>query len=142
VTPLELRKIIQVGYRFENPDSPPVLDAQGLPATPVTQPYTATIAFWIPGKAPFQRCAGETKVFEAREFERQALRDGAIVEHLQEFTFPVQPSVEEMRRRLMPVWEALTQDRLGFVPNQAPVDLKPKLAMQFTAVCQQPRGEA
>jgi hypothetical protein len=91
VKTLEYRKIIQVGYRFAQPDSPPVLDAKGLPSTPVEQEYVASIVFWIPAKQPFQRSEGKTVVFDPRPFELEALRDGALLEHAQDFTFPRQP---------------------------------------------------
>jgi hypothetical protein len=136
VKTLEFRKIIQVGYRFAKPVCPPVLDAKGLPSTPVEQEYIASIVFWIPAKPPYQRCDGKTVVFDPRPHEVQALRDGALLEHAQDFTFPRQPTVDEMARRLMPVWEALTKDSLGFLPNGAPEDHTTKSTIQFTAVNQ------
>lgn len=134
MNPLEVRKIIQVGYRFAQPDSPPVLDAQGLPATPVDVPYTASIVFWVPAKPPFKRTAGKTAVFDPRPFELAALRDGAIVEHAQDFTFPRQPPNAEMAFRLKVVWDALVLDSLGVLPNGAPEDHKTKPTIQFTAI--------
>ena len=130
---LELRKIVLIGCRFDCPEGAPLLDRDGLPADPRKHPVILRIVFWIPAKQPHRRCAGTTEVINALPFEVQALRDGAIVEHVQDFEFPEQPSVAEMRRRLMPVWEGLTLEALGFVPNGAPLDDKPKLAMQFTA---------
>lgn len=134
MNPLELRKIIQVGYRFAQPDSPPLLAANGLPASPVDVPYAASIVFWVPAKPPFQRCDGKTLVFDPRPFELEALREGAIVEHAQDFTFPRQPSDAEMIFRLRAVWEALTLDSLGVLPNGAPEDRTTKPTIQFTAV--------
>lgn len=131
---LELRKIVVVGYRFDCPDGAPLLGADGLPIDPRKHPIKIRVAFWVPAKPPFQRCAGATAVIDARTFEVQALRDGAMEEVVEEFTFPEQPSVEEMRRRLMPVWEGLTVESLGIVPNGAPQDHKPKPVIQFTAV--------
>lgn len=131
----ELRKIILIGMRFDlGEDGQPLLDGDGLPYKPVDHPVEMRFAFWIPAAAPHQRCAGTTETICARPFELQALKDGAIVEHCQWFKFPKQPDVEEMRRRMMPVWEGLTADALGFLPNDAPLDLKPKFAIQFTAV--------
>jgi hypothetical protein len=124
---LELRKIVQVGSS-EGPIAALVGSAN--PGGPVTLRF----AFWLPARRPYQRCAGDTVVPNVFDFEAQALRDGAIVEHVQEFTFPEQPSLDEMRRRLVPVWEGLTVDSLGVLPNGAPQDNKPKLAVQFTAI--------
>jgi hypothetical protein len=137
VNPFEFRKIIQVGYRFDQPDSPPLLAANGLPSTPVEVEYTASIVFWVPARPPFQRCEGKSVVFDARPFELAALRDGAIVEHAQDFTFPKQPSDAEMRFRLKAVWDALVVDSLGVLPNGAPEDHKTKPSIQFTAVNQE-----
>lgn len=134
MNPLELRKIILIGYRFDCPDGAPLLDRDGLPIDPRKHPVKMRVAFWIPTKPPYQRGSGYTQVIEARPFEIQALKDGAIEEHVQEFTFEEQPSLDVMRARLMPVWEALTVESLGVLPNAAPVDLKPKLAVQFSAL--------
>ncbi len=140
MNPLELRKIVQVGYSFIQPDGAgkPILDKDGLPAEAVQSAYTVTIAFWIPAPKPFKRCAGETKVVGAFPHELQALKDGAIFEHLQDFTFPFQPTVEQMRATFMPIWDALTADSIGFRPNNVPVDKSEKMAYEFTAVRQPP----
>lgn len=134
--PLELRKVIQVGYRFARPDGPPLLAANGLPVDSVDREYTASIVFWVPAKPPFQRCEGKSVVFDARPFELDALRAGAIVEHAQDFTFPRQPSDAEMAFRLKAVWDALALDSLGVLPNGAPEDHTTKPTIQFTAVNQ------
>lgn len=134
MNPLELRKIIVIGMRADCPEGAPLLDRDGLPATALKTAVVIRVAFWIPAKRPYQRCAGDTQTICARPFELQALKDGAIEEVVEDFAFPEQPSVDEMRRRLMPVWEGLTAERLGVLPNGAPEDHKPKLAIQFTAV--------
>jgi len=131
---LEYRKIILIGYFVDAPKGPPLLNREGLPASQHEQPGRLKIAFWIPGKFPFQRCAGATEVVNVFPFEKQALRDGAIFEHVQEFPFERMPTIEEMRCRLMPVWEALVVQHLGHLPNAPPRDMKPKLSIQFTAV--------
>lgn len=138
MNPLEIRKIVQVGYRFDRPETAPVLDARGLPVTAVETPYTVTIAFWIPAKKPYARCAGDSKVIDMYPHERQALKDGAIFEHVQDFTFPRQPSIEELRRAFMPVWEALTLDSLGYLPNAPPQDHSGKTSIQFTPIIIKP----
>lgn len=134
MNPLELRKIILIGYSVDA--DAPVLNRDGLPATLLERPMRIRFAFWVPAPRPYKRCAGHTETIGARPLELQALRDGAIEESIHEFDFPAQPSLDEMRRRLMPVWEALALDSLGFVPNGAPQDRKPKLTLQFTAVNQ------
>lgn len=134
MNPLELRKIIVVGTRFDCPDGAPLLGADGLPASPLKHPIKMRVVFWVPVKPPFQRGDGRTQTICARPFEIQALKDGAIEEVVEDFTFPEQPSIEEMRRRLMPVWEGLAVDSLGVLPNGAPRDDKPNLAVQFAAV--------
>lgn len=135
MNPLELRKIIVIGS--DAPADFTVLAANGLPASALKRPVTLRVAFWLPKPKPYQRtAAGTTQVLDARPFEIQALKDGAIEEHVQDFTFPEQPSLDEMRRRLMPVWEGLTVESLGVLPNGAPEDHAPKLKIQFTAVNQ------
>lgn len=134
MNPLELRKIIQVGYRFDKPETAPVLDSRGLPVTDVETPYTVTIAFWIPAREPYVRCSGSSKVIDVYPHERQALKDGAIFEHVQDFTFPKQPPEEKLRGIFMPIWTALTQDSLGYLPNAPPQDHSGKVAIQFTPI--------
>ena len=138
MNPLELRKIIQIGYRFDKPEAPPILDREGLPAEPVKEAFTATIAFWIPAPKPFQRCAGDTKVAGAYAHELQALQDGVIVEHVQDFTFPNgQPSMAEMRHRLLAVWEGLTAENLGVAFNNVPLDSSTRPIFQLTSITQE-----
>lgn len=134
MNPLELRKIVQVGYRFDNDGLPPLLDANGLPAKLQEARWWGTFAFWIPAPKPFQRCSGATKVVDARPFEVQALKDGAIIEHVQEFEFPKQPELTALRGILLPVWDALTAHSLGFVPNAPPIDRSEKMTIEFTPV--------
>lgn len=131
---LELRKIIVIGMRADCPEGAPLVDRDGLPASPMKTACVMRVAFWVPMKPPFQRCAGGSEVINAYPHELQAIKDGAIEEVVTELNFEEQPSLDEMRRRLMPVWEGLTVESLGVLPNGAPEDHKPKLAMQFTAV--------
>jgi hypothetical protein len=131
MNPLELRKIILVGSS-EGPIAALAWTATGA-AGVAGHPVTLRIAFWLPAPRPYKRCAGSTEVPSPFDFEVQALKDGAIIEHVQEFEFPEQPSFEEMRRRLMPVWEGLTVESLGVLPNGAPEDHAPKFQIQFTA---------
>lgn len=131
MNPLELRKIVIVAYAFDAPDGAPVLDAQGLPLAPVECPVKFRVAFWVPAKQPFQRCDGATVVGDARPFEIQALKDGAIVEELQDFTFPRQPTMPELVKHLMPHWEKRTVSRLGVLPNAPPVDTDPKPRIEW-----------
>lgn len=132
MSPLELRKIVVIGIAFVAPDGAPLLDGDGLPADPLKHPVKIRVAFWVPQKQPFQRCSGATSVaVGALPFEVQALKDGAIVEQVQDFAFPRQPSIEEMRRALMPHWERLTLASLGVVPNAPKVDKAPKLGVLF-----------
>ncbi len=134
MNPLELRKILLIGYRFDFDGNKPLLDARGMPTEPVSSKWWGTFAFWIPARSPFQRCDGETKATQALPHERQALRDGAIIEHVQEFEFAQQPGFEEMRARMMAVWEVLTEQELGFVPNAAPRDSSERLVIQYAPV--------
>lgn len=78
--------------------------------------------------------SGYTLVAEPFPFELQALRDGAIAEQIQDFTFPRQPSLEEMRAHLMPHWERRTLASLGYLPNAAPQDHTTKPVIQFESV--------
>src|ERR1700744_1081666 len=114
MNPLELRKIIGIGS--DAPAESALLGRDGMPLRPLKRPVTLRVAFWIPMPPPYQRTAGESQVLEAMPFEIQALQDGAIEEHVQDFPFPEQPSLDEMRRRLMPVWEGLTAANLGAAP--------------------------
>jgi hypothetical protein len=77
---------------------------------------------------------GYTLVAAPLAFELQALRDGAIAEQIQDFTFPRQPSIDEMRAHLMPHWERRTLASLGYLPNQAPQDRATKPVIQFESV--------
>jgi hypothetical protein len=134
MNPLELRKVIVVGASAAG--SVALVDRDGLPADPLKSPMVLRVAFWVPARPPHRRCAGATEVIDAKPFELQALKDGAIVEQVHELEFPEQPTVDEMRRRLMPVWEGLTVDSLGVLPNGAPEDHATKPFIQFTAVTQ------
>ncbi|HEX5864894.1 MAG TPA: hypothetical protein VF014_11690 [Casimicrobiaceae bacterium] len=130
---LELRKIIIVGFSVDAPDGPPLLGPNGLPIVLAAEyPVKLRVAFWIPMPAPHKRSEGKSEVIDPRAFELQALRDGAIEEHVQEFDFPKQPSLDEARARLMPVWEGLTAHSLGILPNGAPQDRGTKPVIQFT----------
>jgi hypothetical protein len=68
------------------------------------------------------------------QFELDALRDGAIEEQVQDFTFPRQPSVEEMRLHLMPHWERRTLASLGYLPNRPLEDHKPKPVIIYESI--------
>src|ERR1700744_3996624 len=132
MNPLELRKIIGIGS--DAPAESALLGRDGMPLRPVKRAVTMRVAFWIPMPAPYQRTAGESQVLETMPFEIQALKEGAIEEHVQDFTFPKQPSKDEMLRRLMPVWEGLTAANLDAAPNGAPVARDTKQALQFSAI--------
>ena len=132
MNPLELRKIVLIGFNVDAPDGPPLLGADGLPALLQPGEMTMRVAFWIPMPRPFKRSPGKSEVIDARSFELQALRDGAIEEHVQEFIFEKQPTLEEARARLMPVWEGLTAQSLGQRPNGVPVDRSGRLSLQFS----------
>lgn len=189
MNPLELRKILLVGYAFDAPAGAPLLDRDGLPIAPRQHPIRMRFAFWIPQRAPFQRrgvgttldylrsvvaakraaivgaaatplddvattaeeyagrhglhdhllaishqLEGYTLVAGAMPHELEALRAGAIVEQVQDFTFDRQPSMEELRRHLMPHWEQRTLASLGELPNAAPVDNDPKPTLLFEAI--------
>lgn len=141
MNPLELRKIIQIGYRFEQSEAAPILDARGAPLELVKQRYWATFAFWLPAPRPFRRSDGRSKVPDAKPFELQALRDGAIVEHVQEFEFPKQPPDWLLTKGMMHVWEGLTADSLGMPFNGVPVDTTTRPTFQFKDVTK-PKSKA
>lgn len=136
MNPLELRKIVQIGYRFEQPvgAAPVILGGDGRNLEPAQQRYWGTYAFWLPAPKPFQRCAGETKVVGAFKHELEALRDGAIVEHVQEFEFESEPTIPEMARRLLPVWEALATENLGVPISNVPIDTTTRPTIVLTDV--------
>jgi hypothetical protein len=126
VNPLELRKVLIVGCRFDAPDGAPMLDKDGLPLGLLDCPMHYQIAFWIPApRGKFKRTDGATKAKGAYPWEVQALRDGAIVEQVIEVTFDRQPTPDEMRRCLVPIWEELTVQRGGYI-NGVPIDKDPK----------------
>jgi len=183
LNPLELRKIIIVGYEFDAPAGAPLLDADGLPVAAHQHPIRMRVTFWIPQRLPLKRRpvgtldeylrsvvaarpgatialqrpastlaaymrehgldhhlmglrekpAGYTLVADARPFELQALRDGAIEEQIQDFTFPRQPSLDELRAHLMPHWEQRTLASLGYLPSRPPQDHDPKPLLQFAS---------
>ena len=148
---VEFRKIVVVGCRFDAPDGAPLLDRDGLPASPLEYPVVLRVAMWIPQKQPFQRrgirknpsppsrnelqdpLEGYTIVNDALGFELQALNDGALLEEVYDFNYPKQPSVEQLRKDLMPIWEKRTLETLGVV-NAPPVDKIPNPTLEFVAV--------
>jgi hypothetical protein len=132
MNPLTLRKLILIG--IESTGTAPLLNSQGMPATPLDRPVKMRIAMWIPQPTPFQRCEGTTAVPGAMPHELQALRDGAIVEEIFDFNYPKQPTLDTLRRELLPIWEKRTLEVLGFVPNDAPIDRDPKPEIRFSAV--------
>ena len=74
---------------------------------------------------------GYTLVADATEDELEALCAGVIVEQIQDFTFPRQPSAEELRKHLLPHWERRTLDALGHLPNRPRLDNNPKPFLEF-----------
>lgn len=134
MNPLELRKVILRHMVFDAPDGAPLLDAQGYPVNPVDHPTVLTVIFWVPQKAPFRRCAGDTQALDARPFELQALADGAIAETVVEVRCPRMPADTELSGLLIPIWEELTVKALGYLPNKPPEDHDPKHAVQFVAI--------
>lgn len=134
MNPLELRKIIQIGYRFDKPNEAVLLASNGRNVVPVTTRYWGTFAFWLPAPKPFQRCAGETKVVGAFKHELEALRDGAIIEHVQEFEFEQEPTMPELARVLMKVWEGLAADSLGVPISNVPIDTTTRPTIVITDV--------
>jgi len=144
MNPLELRKIILVGYRCEQPDVV-VLDSRGMLVERTKAPWSATFAFWIPAPQPHKRCSGFTRVEQPAKHELEALRDGAIIEHVQEFTFPEgEPERELLKRGLLGIWEGLTADSLGLEFNNIPLDGSTKPIFQFTSVTKEkaPDGQS
>lgn len=133
MNPLELRKIIQIGYRFDQLEAAPLLGADGRNLEPVSQRYWGTFAFWVPAPQPFKRGKGVTMVPTVLPHELQALRDGAIIEHVQEFEFPKEPPAWLLKQGLMKVWEALAVHSIG-VFQGAPQDHTTKPIFQFESV--------
>ncbi len=77
---------------------------------------------------------GYTMVADANDRELQALRDGAIEEQLQDFTFTRQPTMNELRDATRPHWELRTLRATGAVPNLNRHDLSPaKFHISFGA---------
>jgi hypothetical protein len=76
---------------------------------------------------------GYTFVRDTTRQERQALNDGVIVEQLQDFTFPRQPTLAEMRQHMYPHWELRTLHATGAVPNAPPVERQPRVFVGFGA---------
>lgn len=114
----EFRKIIQVGCReAAGPDG--------------VVRWLATFAFWLPAKTP-RRCAGESHVTGVLPFEREALAAGLITEWCHEFEFPFQPTTDQLRAGLLPIWEALVSHELGMPPLHAPVDRSERVALEFS----------
>lgn len=75
-----------------------------------------------------------TLVASPTAYELQALRDGVIAEQIQDCTFPKQPTMEQLRAALMPHWEQRTVASLGYLPNGAPQDHKPKPVIIYESV--------
>ncbi|HKY40763.1 MAG TPA: hypothetical protein VJN18_32735 [Polyangiaceae bacterium] len=188
--PLELRKILLVGYQLDAPLGAPMLHGDGTPMGLRECPVRMRIAFWVPQAQPYRRREigtladflhhlasrrpqaaatvlaspaapldgnqgtliaymqrhqidlmqladaphAFTLVADPRPFELEALRDGAIVEQVQDFTFPRWPSLEEQRRLLMPHWEQRTLASLGYLPHRAPEDHQPKPTIIYESV--------
>lgn len=148
----ELRKIVVVGCRFDAPDGAPLLDSDGLPVSPLRHPMIFRVAFWIPQLPPYQRrgirknpnppprdalqdpLEGYTIVNDVLGFELTALNDGAILEEVYDFNYSKQPSVEQLRKDLMPIWEKRTFETLGSLPNRPPIDKDIKPSVEFTAI--------
>jgi hypothetical protein len=120
--PLEFRKIILIGNQVD--------------INNVTDPFRLRVAFWIPAAKPFRRTAGITLVFDALPFECQALKGGAIVEVVREYRFAEPLTLDEMAQYFMPIWEQMTKQSLGFLPNmnRVPVDENTAPRIQFSAV--------
>lgn len=83
---------------------------------------------------------GYTLVGDATRAELAALRAGAIEEQIQDYTFDRMPTLEQLRRTLLPHWEMRTQASLGFLPNRPPVDLNAKPAFYLEPVAGVPRA--
>jgi len=141
---LELRKIVQVGYRFDSPEGhKPVLNHLGLPTSKLSgQKYWATVVFWLPAPKPHKPGPGAGLVPNVYPHEREALRAGVLVEHVQEFEFPEEPSAAELRRRLLPVWEALAMNELGSQFHGVPLDSTTPMSLQLSPVFQEPHVES
>lgn len=75
-----------------------------------------------------------TMVAAPTMYELQALRDGVIVEQVQDFTFPRQPSLPDLRRLLWPHWEQRVHAAIGSVPLLPPKDFAPKPTILYTPV--------
>ncbi len=75
-----------------------------------------------------------TFVASPTPYELQALRDGVIVEQIQDCTFARQPSVPELRKLLMPHWEQRVVASLGYLPNRAPEDHAPKPTIIYESI--------
>lgn len=134
MNPLELRKVVLVGLVFDAPDGAPLLDSQGYPVKPVEHPTRITCALWVPQPQPFRRGPRESCVVAIRDFELDALADGAIKEEVVEVRCDRMPHDYELAGLFMPIWEELTVKALGFLPNQPPQDGDPKPVVQFAAV--------
>jgi hypothetical protein len=152
MNPFEFRKTILIGLAFAAPDLPPLIGADGLPLTPIPGQVVVRVAFWIPQAQPYQRrgvrihpnatvsdrlsdpLEGCTLVWDTKPFELQAMRDGALVEEIYDFQYPQQPTIEQLRNDVHPIWEKRTLETLGYLPNGAPIDRDPKLGVIFTAV--------
>jgi hypothetical protein len=130
------RKIIRIGYRYENVDGgQTVLDARGEPIGVISNRYWATFVFWLPAAKPYVKCSGETKVLDVLPHELQALKDGEIEEYVQEFEFPNgKPPDSALREGLMPVWSELTRQNLGYLPADLTMDTSGRAAVRFTAI--------
>lgn len=136
--PIAFRKIIITGMRFDAPEGAPLLDAQGLPANPLEYPIVMQITFWVPKPQPYQRCEGASIVRDAKPFELQGLRDGAIEEQVFEFNFPKQPSLLELKAQMDPFWDRLCAESLALASPliNTPRDNDPKPAIIFESVNQ------
>lgn len=68
---------------------------------------------------------GFTMVVDARDFELAALRDGAIVEQIQDFTFERMPNADEIKAAMLPHWDMRTLESLGYLPNPSAAPKQP-----------------
>lgn len=136
---LKFRKIVMVGLMPDLPDVN-LRDAKGVPLVlPAVFPVKVRAAFWIPQRPPYRRSEGRTEVADVKPFEREALRAGVLAEEVHEFQFPEMPSVEEIRRRLLPVWEGLVRATVGAL-RDVPIDLKPNPSL-ILGVAAAPAGD-
>jgi hypothetical protein len=95
----------------------------GQPRTKPGDKFTKwLVAFWfeVPPAKRVRRDmrARPSQVADAMPFEAQALADGALLEVMTVFQFPLDMPMAERRRRIDQDYRTICLDRLGFLPAE------------------------